>query len=109
LTLYKVYRSEELSESVIAKTGTLNSAATLAGEISAHSGDYFFGIFFQTVNRTATSKATVYRDALVRQLMQDVGQGKDPIEYKPQKFSPFDQNSAFRNLDKQAPVGGRLG
>ncbi len=110
LTLYKVYRSEELSDSVIAKTGTLNSAATLAGEISTHSGDYFFGIFFQTVNRTATSKATVYRDALVRQLMQDVGKGKDPIEYTPLKFSPFDKNSELRELPKASSApAGRLG
>jgi hypothetical protein len=108
LTLYKVYRSEELSDSVIAKTGTLNSAATLAGEISAKSGDYLFGIFFQTRDRTATSKATVYRDLLVRQLMENVGKGKDPIEYKPLLFSPFDKNSSLREIS-EASSGGHLG
>lgn len=101
LNIYRVYKSEELSSSVLAKTGTLATANALAGEITAETGDYFFGIFFETVTRNALAQANKYRDQIVRDLMSELG-GKNPVDYLAHAFLPFDKYSV---IDTRPPLG----
>ncbi len=92
LSKYSAYKGAPLASAVLAKTGTLATAAALAGEISSETGNYFFGIFFETSNSSTTKAVTTYRDNMVRDLMSELG-GKNPLEYKNHPFLPFDFDS----------------
>ena len=91
LSKYSAYKGTPLASAVLAKTGTLANATALAGEISSETGNYFFGIFFETTG--GVSKAvTTYRDNMVRDLMAELG-GKNPVDYQSHVFLPFDFDS----------------
>lgn len=111
-TLAGVYGSEELSSALLAKTGTLNNATALAGEMMAGKGQIYFGIFFETTGKNIEPRALKSRDNLVRALMRDSG-GKEPIaDYTPEPFLPFDKMSVmtkFSNggeMKSDVEVGG---
>jgi D-alanyl-D-alanine carboxypeptidase/D-alanyl-D-alanine-endopeptidase (penicillin-binding protein 4) len=92
-----VYRGAPLSDAVIAKTGTLNTSAALAGELSSEQGTLFFGIFFETAGAKVNSSALNYRDKLVKDLMSEYG-GKNPVEYQAHAFLPFDKESRLSEI-----------
>lgn len=77
-TLFRAYKSNPLRGSVIAKTGTIATAHSLAGAIElTKNKQLIFGIFLQT---TKLAKASKLRNQLVSELARKNG-GAKPIDY----------------------------
>ncbi|MGE3760262.1 MAG: D-alanyl-D-alanine carboxypeptidase, partial [Pseudobdellovibrionaceae bacterium] len=94
-TLSGVYAGEYLSRSVVAKTGTLKNAATLAGFVRTQKGIVFFGLFFQTLS---ISQARNARDILVQRLIKEYG-GPAKTNWKSAgPFLSFDAQSVLTEV-----------
>lgn len=76
-TLNGVYKEGPMRGAVIAKTGTLANATTLAGYINTKQGQVHFGIFFQTNN---VSRARAARNQLLQKIANGFG-GPKPLNY----------------------------
>lgn len=94
-TLGKFYRDSDLKSAVIAKTGTVNQAITLAGIINAIQGKIFFGLFWQIQDADYSTRARNLRDEVVSSLVTDFG-GPSPVKYAEYGFIPFDKKSSLR-------------
>ncbi len=90
-TVTSLYNTSDLTESVAAKTGTVNPSVTLAGLLSTKQGDVYFNYIYKTNGRDWTKARFLIRNQL-NELVKKFG-GKDPYEYEPLRFLPFDQNS----------------
>lgn len=100
-TLGAAYQQESLSNAVVAKTGTLNQAKTLAGYVSTQEGKVFFGAFFRVSGATQSAAATEQRDYLVKKLIRENG-GKKSLGMSAKAFLPFDKNSYFKAVASSA-------
>ena len=94
-TLGERYSGSATAGSVIAKTGTIDPAITLAGLINTEQGPVYFGISYKTKGPKdwANAREKIRKDVV--QLMGKFG-GKSQIEdYTSSSFLPFDEMSAF--------------
>ncbi len=91
-TLGATYRSENIRGSVLAKTGTLNTAVTLAGLLETKKGEVYFGIFFQPPSSAYINSLRRLRDKWVVNLIRGFG-GSAPESYKPRSFFSMDKNA----------------
>lgn len=95
-TLGGRYSGEISSDALIAKTGSVNPAITLAGMISTEKGDVYFGIMYHTDGPSQWSYARNQIRNKILQLINKYG-GKDELNYTPTKFLPFDKKSVEIN------------
>jgi D-alanyl-D-alanine carboxypeptidase len=102
-TLGGRYAGKQVSGAVIAKTGSVNPAITLAGMISTEQGEVYFGILYKTRSPADWNNArNQIRDKVVG-LMNKFG-GKDVIDdYKSERFLPFDSQSQLKQVVYKKP------
>lgn len=104
-TLGGRYSGEQTSGAVVAKTGSVDPAITLAGIINTEQGPVYFGILYKTKGPGdwATARNKIRTD--VTELFGRFG-GKEAItDYSGSNFLPFDRESALRSIyDPIAPV-----
>lgn len=91
------FSNEAMSGSVVAKTGTIRNAITLAGYASTAEGKYYFGVFFTIADSGQTAKARMVRDHVVASLIKQ-HKGKKQLSYKKLKIMPFDQDSKLMQV-----------
>jgi D-alanyl-D-alanine carboxypeptidase len=92
-TLSGRYSAAGVSGAMVAKTGTVDPAVTLAGMISTEQGDVYFGILYHTNGPGDWSRGKDAIRAQVVGLMTKYG-GKDDISYQTAAaFLPFDRGS----------------
>jgi D-alanyl-D-alanine carboxypeptidase len=87
-------RYDSLRNSLVAKTGTVDPAVTLAGVISTTQGNVYFGIFMETESSADWSNARDDIRQKVIELMAQFG-GRRSISYRTRGFMPFDQDSGM--------------
>ncbi|GIL16585.1 MAG: hypothetical protein BroJett040_03360 [Oligoflexia bacterium] len=96
-TVSNIYgATPEIEGAMIAKTGTVNPAVTLAGVVSTQEGMIYFGFIYGTNGSDAdwkAGRAKIRTD--VAKLIHNHG-GKKEIEYSGEAFLPFDQLSTLR-------------
>jgi len=102
-TLGGRYASSQVSGAVVAKTGSVDPAITLAGMITTEQGNVYFGILYKTRNpsdwNTARNKI---RDNVIG-LMNKFG-GKNEIDdYSATPFLPFDEKSGLVSIETKKP------
>jgi len=95
-TVTALYENDFTDEALIAKTGTVNPAVTLAGYASTQKGLIYFGIIIST-----NGSAADWREgrSLIRQRVNDMfkkHKGRVSVNYEPQTFFPIDSESALR-------------
>ena len=73
---------KKISDTMVAKTGTLHHTSTLAGALNTNSGLEYFGIFNQT-RRVSASRAL--QNAMVNSIFDILG-GMNQFEYTSHKF-----------------------
>lgn len=94
-TLGERYAGNATAGSMIAKTGTIDPAITLAGLINTEQGPVYFGILYKTKGPKDWANA---RDKIRKDVVQLMGKfgGKSEIEdYTSNSFLPFDEVSTF--------------
>lgn len=100
-TTTALYDNDATHEALVAKTGTVNPAVSLAGMISTEEGDIYFGYVYGT-----KGTASDWRDGRnkirtqVVKLFSLFG-GREAIEFKPVRFLPFDSSSVLRKLENK--------
>lgn len=92
LSTVEMYRNEETEGALIAKTGTIDPAVTLAGLLSTDEGDVYFGYIYETEGGGDWRAARNQIRIAVTEMLQNFG-GKDPIDYSAESFLAFDQLS----------------
>jgi D-alanyl-D-alanine carboxypeptidase len=92
-------RFDSIRNGMVAKTGTVDPAVTLAGMISTAEGDAYFGIFMGTSSPADWNNARDRVRQKVLDLMTHFG-GRKSIRYTARDFMPFDQNSGMTSLIK---------
>lgn len=81
--------------SMIAKTGTVNRAKTLAGTVSTKNGDIYFVVLMNTDSAAESGIAQGEIIEKVKDLIKDKG-GPERFEYSPSRPLPFDAESALQ-------------
>ncbi|MCX7977748.1 MAG: D-alanyl-D-alanine carboxypeptidase, partial [Bdellovibrionaceae bacterium] len=102
-TTGRLYGNDVTAGSLIAKTGTVNPATTLAGLVTTNNGDYFFMYNMATEGRTAAEIREDWRDAraIIRQKITNFireEKGGRPIKYKSIQFFEIDPLSALQEI-----------
>lgn len=102
-TLGGRYASSQVSGAVVAKTGSVDPAITLAGMVTTEQGNVYFGILYKTRNpsdwNTARNKI---RDNVIG-LINKFG-GKNEIDdYSTTSFLPFDEKSNLTSVETKKP------
>lgn len=87
-------RYDSIRNSLVAKTGTVDPAVTLAGVISTAQGKVYFGIFMGTESAADWNNAREDVRRKVWELISLFG-GRKSISYRARRFMPFDQASEF--------------
>lgn len=102
-TLGGRYASSQVSGAVVAKTGSVDPAITLAGMITTEQGNVYFGILYKTRSPSDWNSArNKIRDNVIG-LMNKFG-GKNEIEdYSSTLFLPFDDKSALAAIEAKKP------
>lgn len=95
-----MYKNEETNGALIAKTGTVNPAITLAGMMVTEEGNLYFGYIYKTNGsggdwRNARQKIKV----AVTAMLKEHG-GGDPISSVPEAFLAFDEGSKLTAVDR---------
>ncbi|MBC7370009.1 MAG: D-alanyl-D-alanine carboxypeptidase, partial [Bdellovibrionaceae bacterium] len=102
-TLGGRYSSKQMSGAVVAKTGSVDPAITLAGMITTEQGNVYFGILYKTKSPSDWNGARNQIRNDVAGLMNKFG-GKNAIEdYNSVTFLPFDAGSQFTELSQRRP------
>ncbi len=94
-TLGDRYAGSQTAGAVVAKTGSVDPAITLAGMINTEQGPVYFGILYRTNGPSDWNNA---RNKIRRDVIQLMGKfgGKDTIDkYNTSTFLPFDIDSKF--------------
>jgi D-alanyl-D-alanine carboxypeptidase len=99
----KGYRSEYTSDSVVAKTGTVAKAVTLAGIASTQQGNVYFAFIYKTPSIAYAGQA---RRAIKEDLIELIDQHGGPEKMdsnSPEGYDPFDRKNVViitqENLD----------
>ncbi|MFV8256202.1 D-alanyl-D-alanine carboxypeptidase [Bdellovibrio bacteriovorus] len=89
---------------MIAKTGTVNKAKTLAGSISTKEGEFYFAILLHTDMDHSSSDRGVAAQMIKNKISQLINKRSGPkeIQYTEILALPFDQNSYL--TEANAPV-----
>lgn len=98
-TVSKMYGNEATTDALIAKTGTVDPAVTLAGMASTEDGDVYFGIMYGTKGTKADwadGRNKIRKDVI--ELFKKFGNKKE-IDYDPSQFLAFDHNSHLLEVD----------
>lgn len=95
-----MYKNDETTGALIAKTGTVNPAITLAGMMVTEEGNVYFGYIYKTNGsggdwRAARQKIKVAVTALIKE-----HGGGDPMSSVPEAFLAFDEGSKFTPVDR---------
>lgn len=101
-TLNGIYKQAPLRGAVVAKTGTLANALTLAGFINTNQGRVYFGVFFQT-NQIAQARTA--RNQAVLRIAKQHG-GTKPL--KPRNGFQFVSFGPYSNLKKNNPSASAI-
>lgn len=90
----RLYKNKVTENSVIAKTGTVSPAISLAGTISTKKGDVYF-MYNMKTNGTRKDWRVAQRKIKQKMtlLIQNTYNGGVPISYQSIKFFPFDKES----------------
>lgn len=91
-------RFDSIPKSMVAKTGTVDPAVTLAGVLSTQQGDVYFGIFMDTTSPSDWDNARDQVRTRVMGLIQKHG-GRKSFAYTPQDFLPFDSSSSLTTTE----------
>lgn len=95
----KRYKDEIFDASMVAKTGTINYAVTMAGQIYTEDGRIFYGIYLQVPKSSLWGRARKIRDQIITNLI-DVHGGPRSIDYnKGPDFFPVDIGSRLREFN----------
>lgn len=89
-------RYDSLRNSVVAKTGTVDPAITLAGMVATAKGNVYFGIFMGTDSPADWTNGRDRVRLRVIDLIKRFG-GRKSFAYTSQDFLPFDQNSTLKS------------
>ncbi|MDD0853198.1 D-alanyl-D-alanine carboxypeptidase [Halobacteriovorax sp. GB3] len=87
-TFKKRLNTPRLTNTMVAKTGTLFHTSALAGKVYSQKGEHFFGVFHQL--RGWKGNAKMAQNELVSQIIDEYG-GPKKIEYANEFFFPVDQ------------------
>jgi len=102
-TLGGRYATAQVSGAVVAKTGSVDPAITLAGMITTANGNVYFGILYKTKSPSDWNSARNAIREKVIGLMNQFG-GKDAInDYNTEGFLPFDNGSHFATEEVHKP------
>ena len=102
-TLGGRYSSAQMSGAVVAKTGSVDPAITLAGMITTEQGNVYFGILYKTKSPSDWNSARNLIRNDVAGLMNKFG-GKNAIgDYSSITFLPFDAGSQFKEMSQGRP------
>jgi len=93
-TITPSYNTEMTRNALIGKTGTINPSVALAGKIFTQSGEVYFNYIYGTTESDWGTARSRIRGQVVR-LIKKFG-GQTPVNYRPQRFFPFDQESILR-------------
>jgi len=94
-------RFDSIPNSMVAKTGTVDPAITLAGLLSTGDGDVYFGLLMSTESPADWNNARDQVRDKVMDLIQQFG-GRRSFNYVSRDFLPFDGSSGF--TISQSPV-----
>ncbi|RYZ61688.1 MAG: hypothetical protein EOP09_19660, partial [Proteobacteria bacterium] len=94
-------RYDGMTDSVIAKTGTVDPAISLAGMVSTAHGDVYFGYLYKTQGPADWNTAKDGIRNRVFDLIRKFG-GRRATNYTPVAFLSFDQNSYFTPLNSRS-------
>lgn len=86
-------RFDSIRNSMVAKTGTVDPAVTLAGVLSTNQGEVYFGVFMNTNSPADWNNARDQVRDKVMDLIQQYG-GRRTFEYTARSFLPFDNSSS---------------
>jgi D-alanyl-D-alanine carboxypeptidase/D-alanyl-D-alanine-endopeptidase (penicillin-binding protein 4) len=102
-TLGGRYSSKQMAGAVVAKTGSVDPAITLAGMITTEQGNVYFGILYKTRSASDWPSARNQIRNNVMGLMNKFG-GKNAIDdYSSAAFLPFDDKSAIGEMTLKNP------
>lgn len=95
-----MYKNDLTDGAVIAKTGTVNPAITLAGLLSTEEGNVYFGYIYRT-NGTGGDwrSARLKIRGAITQLMQTYGGGQ-PMNQRAESFLAFDKGSKLSVVER---------
>ncbi|MBS1970018.1 MAG: D-alanyl-D-alanine carboxypeptidase [Bdellovibrionales bacterium] len=85
-------RFDSIRNSMVAKTGTVDPAVTLAGVLSTNQGEVYFGVFMNTDSPADWNNARDQVRNKVMDLIQQYG-GRRTFDYATRSFLPFDSSS----------------
>lgn len=102
-TLGGRYSGNQMAGAVVAKTGSVDPAITLAGMITTEQGNVYFGILYKTRSPSDWNSArNKIRDNVIG-LMNKFG-GKNALEdYSATAFLPFDEKSNLSEVRQTLP------
>jgi D-alanyl-D-alanine carboxypeptidase/D-alanyl-D-alanine-endopeptidase (penicillin-binding protein 4) len=86
-------RFDSIRNSMVAKTGTVDPAVTLAGVLSTNQGEVYFGVFMDTDSPADWNNARDQVRNKVMDLIQQYG-GRRTFGYATRSFLPFDSSSS---------------
>ena len=86
---------DSIENAAIVKTGTLNTAVALVGQISSKTGPYYFGIFFEIKNKNLWGTARNQINTMLKSLIKSTGGKKDIGPHTKETFLPFDSSSIY--------------
>jgi D-alanyl-D-alanine carboxypeptidase/D-alanyl-D-alanine-endopeptidase (penicillin-binding protein 4) len=98
-TVSNIYGSEATADALIAKTGTVDPAVSLAGMASTEEGDVYFGIIYGTNGRKsdwASARTKIRQDVI--EIFKKF-RHKKAIKYDAAGFLAFDSESRLRELN----------
>ena len=87
--------TNDLKNTLVAKTGTLMHTSSLAGALNTRSGYSFFGIFNHTEH---IRDAKYIQNEMVRSILADLG-GPRNFNYRVEQFLPYDRNANVKSFD----------
>lgn len=96
-------RFDSIPNSLVAKTGTVDPAITLAGLLSTQGGDVYFGILLQTESPADWNTARDKIRAKVMDLLSQFG-GRKSFNYVTTAFVPFDSSSSLTSVENVLSV-----
>ena len=96
-------RFDSIPNSMVAKTGTVDPAITLAGLLSTQEGDVYFGILMETQSPADWSSARDRVRSRVMDLLDQFG-GRRSFSYAKAAFLPFDASSSLTSVENVLSV-----
>jgi serine-type D-Ala-D-Ala carboxypeptidase/endopeptidase (penicillin-binding protein 4) len=104
-TVSDIYENDVTSKALMAKTGTVDPAVTLAGVASTEQGNVYFGYIYSTNGTRSDWRSGRNKMKTVLLQMFETYGGAKPMDYQYKRFLSFDDKSAlFEKTDYRAVV-----